>query len=214
MTTPTQTGTANWYEANQRYLMQAIAQVRATLEARSGQRGEGNRATGGEDFAPLSYSSNSPPALEKLCQQFHLSPFERYILLLCVGVEVSSLFAPLYASIQGDGQRIHPTFSLALTTFGAPNWGALAPHSPLRHWCLLEVGAGNALTTSPLRIDERILHYLLGVEYMDERLKGIVKPLSELTSLDDALPDSHQSLARQLAATGFHDVDKTAAVMQ
>lgn len=214
MTTPTQTETANWHEANQRYLMQAIAQVRVALEARASQSGDGNRATGGETFVPPSYSSATPPALETLCQLFNLSPFERYILLLCVGVEVSSLFAPLYAAIQGDGQRIHPTFSLALTTFGAPNWGALAPHSPLRHWCLLEVGAGNALTTSPLRIDERILHYLLGVEYMDERLKGMVKPLSELASLDDALPDSHQALARQLAATGFHDVDNKIPVMQ
>jgi hypothetical protein len=194
--------------------MQSIAQVRVALEARTEKRTERNRATGEENFAPPSYSSTTPPALEKLCQQFHLSPFERYILLLCVGIEVNGLFAPLYASIQGDGQRIHPTFSLALTTFGAPNWGALAPHSPLRHWCLLEVGAGNALTTSPLRIDERILHYLLGVEYMDERLKGMVKPLSELASLDDVLPDSHQALARQVAATSFHDFDKKVPIVQ
>lgn len=33
--------------------------------------------------------------------------------------------------------------------------------------------------TSPLRIDERILHDLVGVNYLDERLHGIVEPLSD-----------------------------------
>ena len=38
--------------------------------------------------------------------------------------------------------------------------------------------SGNPLTTSPLRIDERILHYLAGVHYQDERLAGFIHPVA------------------------------------
>ena len=40
-----------------------------------------------------------------------------------------------------------------------------APAGPLRRWRLLEVGAGETLAAAPLRIDERVLHYLAGISY-------------------------------------------------
>ena len=49
---------------------------------------------------------------------------------------------------------------------------ALAPVSPLRRWRLLELGRGEALVNRPLKIDERVLEYLMGVSYLDERLQG------------------------------------------
>ena len=35
------------------------------------------------------------------------------------------------------------------------------------------MGAGSTLPTRPIRIDERILHYLTGIDAIDERLDGI-----------------------------------------
>jgi hypothetical protein len=33
-------------------------------------------------------------------------------------------------------------------------------------------------TTAPIRIDERVLHYLTGVNHLDSRLRGIVAAIA------------------------------------
>ncbi|WP_237766154.1 hypothetical protein [Arthrospira platensis] len=53
------------------------------------------------------------------------------------------------------------------------------------------------MTLSPLRIDERILHYLIGIQHLDERLFGIVESLGE----PSLLVPSHQQLALKIAQT-------------
>jgi hypothetical protein len=67
----------------------------------------------------------------------------------------------------------------------------------LRYWRLIEVLEGNSLTQSRLRIDERVLHYLTGVPYLDDRLRGLIAPSLALSA---ELPPSHQRLAEQVAA--------------
>ncbi len=138
------------------------------------------------------------PALTAVCCRFGLSAFERDLLLLCAGVELESTWVPLCAAAQGDPQRTYPTFSLALAILPQPDWQALAPNSPLRRWQLLQVDteAGRQLTTSPLRIDERLLHFLLGFKALDERLLHWV----ELADEAEPLVASQQAIARQLIA--------------
>ncbi len=132
-------------------------------------------------------SSDRPSALDVLCATFSLSPFERDILLWCAGVELEARFAALNET---------PTFSRAFPAFPDAHWSALAPHAPLRYWRLIEVGSGPALTRSPLRIDERILHYLTGLRETDDRLTGWIEPLSATA---DLLP-AHQAVADRVAA--------------
>ena len=74
------------------------------------------------------------------------------------------------------------------------HWSALTPLAPLRRWRLIEVSAGEPLTVSPLRIDERVLHYLTGVSYLDDRLC----PLLELLRITEALPPSHHTLVQRI----------------
>ena len=181
----------NWQKANQQSLMAVLAQVRQALERKAGQ------------------ASNSPAppaaceeeletsAIAQLCNTFGLSTFERDVLLLCAGMELDASFPNLCAIAQGDPQKPHPTFSLALSILNAAHWSALTPSAPLRRWRLIEVGGGAGLTISPLRIDERILHYLAGVQYLDERLAGLIEPLQEPRQL----VDSQQQLAEQVAQT-------------
>ena len=52
------------------------------------------------------------------------------------------------------------------------------------------------LTLSPLRIDERVLHYLAGLQHVDERLAGLIEPLHETSEL----APSHHALAERIAA--------------
>ena len=195
-----------WQQENQLYLMQHLDRLRFALErAAGGGEGEvwGDKGEGeeGEIFSQSSHTSHTLPtlALEKICQSFGLSTFERDILLLCAGVELDASFGSLIADIQGDSQHNYPTFSLALAVLESAYWGALTPESPLRKWRLIEIGGGNTLTNSPLRIDEKILHYLTGIYHLDSRLKGI----ATLVNTEEQLVPSHQQLAMQMVNTWY-----------
>jgi hypothetical protein len=180
-----------WREENQRYLMAALAEARSALDRHADQGSSGE----GQPDQP-EWDHPSPPALEVVCQRFGLSSFERAVLLLCAGVELDSGLAALCAAAQGDPVRRFPTFSLALAALPEPHWSAVSPAGPLRYWRLVDVGAGSSLTSSPLRIDERVLHYLTGLEPWDDRLAGTIRPLGET---QEPIP-SHRALAERITA--------------
>ncbi len=189
-----------WPEANQRYLMAALGEVREALERHAKlahKEGEIAERASPTVTSQVDLSSAVPasPALETLSALFGLSPFERQVLLLCAGIELDGSFASLCAAAQGDPRRGHASFSLALAALPDAHWSALTPSAPLRYWRLIEVGTGSALTTSPLRIDERILHYLAGVSHLDERLMGMVVPVWPTM----VLVPSHAELADRIA---------------
>jgi ATPase family associated with various cellular activities (AAA) len=132
-----------------------------------------------------------PPALVTLSARLGLSNFEQEILLLCAAMEFDTGIAGLCARAQGDSSKPYPTFALALTLFDDPSWDALSPERPLRYWRLLEINqpGGQPLTTSLLRADERIVNYLKGMNYLDDRL---VPLLSEI-AVPQALESKPQS---------------------
>lgn len=178
----TMTSLNSWAELNQQYLQTAIAHVRQQLKQDP------------KLFEPVAFSPEAPPALVTLCRMFRLSEYERDLLVLCAGMEFDGEWATLCATVQNDAQKPYPTLSLALATLSDPHWSALAPDSPLRYWHLIEIGSGNALTQSPIRIDERILHYLIGLPQQDERLAGCITPIA---SDAIALVESHQRIVKQ-----------------
>ncbi|NJN88235.1 MAG: ATP-binding protein, partial [Leptolyngbyaceae cyanobacterium SL_7_1] len=145
--------------------------------------------------AETASSIAAAPTLDRLCQTFGLSQFERHILLLCVGMELDKTLAALCAEAQGDRPMPYPTFELALAALPHPHWSALTPTSPLRRWRLIEVGAGQTLLGSPLRVDEWVLHSLTGADCCDDRLTNLIHPIAP----PPALVPSHQHLASQLA---------------
>ena len=177
-----------WAEANQRHLLAAMVEVRAAMG------GAGAAAPPEEPWG----EGLAPPALASLCAAFGLSPFERRILVLCAGVELDAGFAGLCATAGGDQGRPYPTFGLALASLADAHWSALSPEGPLRRWRLVEVMGQPAtpLTASPLRVDERVLHYLAGVQHLDERLAGLVEPVA----VGEALVPSHRVIAERAGA--------------
>jgi predicted nucleic acid-binding protein len=126
-----------------------------------------------------------PPALLLLAERLGLSDFERDTLLLCAAVELDPGIAGSCAEIQG-GSRSYPTFALALQVLPDPSWDALSPHRPLRYARLLDVNQPGAtpLTAAALRADERIVHYIKGLNVIDERLGNLLTP----AMTDDAPP--------------------------
>jgi hypothetical protein len=190
----------NWDHANYEYLSAALALVRGILEnhiAISQNQPEAqNQEHLQQALQEAAAAMPTPSALDRVCKIFSLSSFERDLLLLCAGMELNGDFAKLCANVHGDAQRAYPTLSLALGALPHVHWDAIAPNAPLRHWQLIQLGDAHSLTLSPLRIDERILHYLTGIQYLDERLAGIIEPLPEVS---DLVP-SHQKLAEQISA--------------
>jgi SpoVK/Ycf46/Vps4 family AAA+-type ATPase len=174
-----------WLEANQRYLSSTLNIIRYSLEEyiakvsnpESCAEAKSKERNSSSELEQLATSMSEPPALDQLCAIFGLSPFERDILLLCAGMEFDSSFASLCAAAQGDKSKSYPTFSLALAALDNPHWSAIVPTSSLRYWRLIELVPGSTITLCPLRIDERILNYLAGVQHLDERLAGFVEPV-------------------------------------
>src|SRR5262245_12431043 len=121
-----------------------------------------------------------PPALVILAQRFGLNRFEQELLLLCAAMELDTRIPALCARAQGDDRLAYPTFALALSLFDDPTWEPLSPERPLRYFSLVEVfqPAGMPLTGSVLRADERVVSYLKGVTYLDDRLAPLLVPLS------------------------------------
>ena len=123
---------------------------------------------------------NSPPALILLSRRLGLSEFEQWVLLLCVAMEFDTSMGKLCADAQDNPNRPYPTFALALACFENPEWGVVLPEHPLRFWRLIEIHqVGNQpLITSALRADERIVNYVKGLNYLDDRLGALVFPLN------------------------------------
>jgi ATPase family associated with various cellular activities (AAA)/Winged helix domain, variant len=159
---------ADWQTENQRALADEVARVGALLA--------------GEEAAA---ATEPPAALSSLCASFGLTEFERDLLLLCAAPELDSSF-PLRRA----------TFAAALAALPGAHWTALTPAGPLRRWRLVEIGAADTLAESPLRIDERVLHYLVGVSYPDPRVEALVAPVPPV----ETLPRSHAEVAERAAA--------------
>jgi ATPase family protein associated with various cellular activities (AAA)/winged helix domain-containing protein len=201
----------DWRQANQRYLLAALAVLRGALDPQAGPEPAKALEETAAVIAAIA-AMPAPPALEVVRERFGLSPFERDVLLLCAGVELDSAFAARCAAaqgaLQGETGRRQPTFSLALAVLPEPHWSALAPTAPLRHWRLIEVasGSGDGLTSSLLRIDERILHFLAGVDTADDRLTGLIKPLTGGGA--ELVPSQHE-LAERIAAAWSEAAGRT-----
>ncbi len=179
----------NWYQANSKSLLEEIDRVRKILE---------NYIEGKENQLRVTKLVSETSALAQLCTQFNLSPFERDILLFCAGMEIEPNFQSLCAKAQrNSSNKNYPTLGLVLSVFPGASWRVLSPQSSLQYWQLLQIEPGFILTKSSLRIDKRILCYLLGEKVSDEQLAGIIKPISLQMNVH-LLPTSQSILVEQL----------------
>jgi AAA+ superfamily predicted ATPase len=185
---------AEWCAANLRYLGAVLGQLHALIDERLANDGsDAARGTIAQATAALSearQTMRAPPAFEHLCTAFGLTPFERSLLLLCAAAELSpGGVERLEAGSRPRGGA--PTFNAALAMLPGAHWSAITPDGTLRRFRLVEVGQGETLTLSPLRIDERVLHYIVGSESIDAR---VAVHLQRLRAPSDPLPPSHRTI--------------------
>jgi len=125
------------------------------------------------------------PRLGCLARHFDLDEFEQEVLLICLAPDVDTRYERLYAYLQDDVTRRRPTVDLILRLLtssieeSARARFALGAHGRLMQEGLLgfadEPAVPPSLLSRPLRIDERILEYILGSDALDIRLRGIVE---------------------------------------
>ncbi|MEH2352902.1 ATP-binding protein [Nostoc sp.] len=193
----------SWMPNNEEYLAKALAWLRWRLR-KFAQLPATEIAEVTEK--PTAEGMNPLPALILLSQKLGLSDFEQEILLLCVAMELEPGMARLCAKAQDNVHQPYPTFALALSLFDEPAWDALSWESPLRYWRLIEIHQSGVqpLTSSGLRVDERVLNYIKGLNSLDDRLASLVMPL-ETEEWDVKLPPSQnvvvETIIQQLRQT-------------
>ncbi len=192
----------------------------------AGARPPADTATARQARAALEQAARATPAprFSVLCDLLGLLPFERDLLLLCLGHAISPALAQQCARAPESAAGA-PTFALALRLAAdpwwesltpsqressvrlaaAPDWGAMAPDRPLRAWDLIEITQPGAqpLLSSLLRADERIVNHLLGRDYLDDRIATFCRALPPAPAADELSDSQRQRLAagkRQLLA--------------
>jgi predicted nucleic acid-binding protein len=116
---------------------------------------------------------------------------------------MESAMAERCGELTGRPQRCLVTFALAMAVLPDPHWSALAPTAPLRRYRLIEMESGQGFVTAPLHIDERILHYLAGMNELDQRLQGLLTKKAD----EVWLSAEHWELAKRL----FEEQDESGA---
>ncbi len=187
-----------WLDANQGLLTAEFARLKRLLRGEPDADGDiqGSRAW-----------RAAPAAIDVLAERFALSPFERGVLLLAAGVEMDGELAPL-CCVAGPGQP-WASFALALAVLPDAHWSTLTPHAPLRRWCLLDTVGDGALLTARLQIDERVLHYLAGIDELDTRLRPLLRELPP----PPLMAATQHALAERIAAELQHDAPWPAVIL-
>ena len=161
------------------------------------------------------HAMDPPPALIALTQRLGLSDFEQQLLILCVGMELDTGVAGYCARCQHDSARSYPTFALAFTLFDGASWNALSPERPLRYWRLIEITQPSyqPLTVSALRADERVVNYVKGLNYLDDRLLPLVSPLDQRMAGPDLPASLHDVVEKILQSMKQADATRSLPVV-
>ena len=192
---------ADWIDANQRYLAAEFARIGAQIAGDVS-------ADVQNELAAARVAIATPAAIDVLSAAFGLTPFERDVLLLCAGVAMNAGLAAACQADAGAATHTHATFGLALSALEGAHWSALTPIRPLRGSRLVHVHDERALTTSRLSIEERVLHYLAGLNYLDPRLQSLLRETASVGPLSR----THETVVQ--AAVVALDASTTQTIVQ
>ena len=138
-----------------------------------------------DDPQPPAEGSDAGLPLARLARAFNLTPTDRDILLLALAPELDRRYERLFAYLHDDVSQRRPTVNLAMNLLGddAPArfavWERLAAAAPLRAHHLIDVlpdpnQREPVFLAHQLKVDQRIVAYLLGSDAPDARLGDAV----------------------------------------
>ena len=152
-----------WAEANRRRLDGLFELLR--------------RAIAGETEAGIvpPEPTSEPARIDGLATLFGLGSDDLTILLVAAAQDIEP------AALGGA----RATAGLARALTGEAAWAALCPQAPLRRWRIVELDAGAAFDDRLLKLDERVLNHLIGIDYLDSRLDGLVDFMADPPELSE-----------------------------
>jgi AAA+ superfamily predicted ATPase len=191
MTSKASNTTRIWYYQNRQYLIDYIKHTKSLLEPLSTNASAEVNKNANESSKPPIWPSDNIllPSLETLSRKFHLSQFEKMMLVLCIGAEIDGQISTLCSKIYNNPEVKFPTFDIAFRAFPNPQWKAILPDSNLRRYQLIQISnqKTSPLISSTIRIHERILHYVLGFERnMESGLAYLAKPVRIVAPIADS----------------------------
>ena len=160
----------------------------------------------GSEVAQLLPAGEANSQIRRLQQLFSLSEFELDVVCLALAPELDLKYERLYAYLQDDVTRRHPTLDLALNVLCASAEDRIekrvhfAPDGPLLRHGLIHVfpdphHSQPSLLSHYFRLDPQIVNMLLNQLRLDNRLR----PYCRLTSPAVALEDVHVTAATKQA---------------
>jgi len=197
-----------WEAINAAYLAAGLAWTREQLDSAGDAADE-------DPWWEFTQDERMPAALEVLGDRLGLSRFERHVLMLAAAPVLEPSVAALCAQANGNPSAAYPTLGLALAVLPGATWDVVSPQRPLRYWRLIELDdpRSDVLTASRIRIDERIVSFVKGLNVMDDRLSQFVRPVTTELPLD--LPPSHErAVADIVIALTEHGADERPAAIE
>ncbi len=124
-----------------------------------------------------SFGQADAPPFVRLVERFELGPFERFVIIAALALEIDSgKYGKAYALLQDDATRKQPSLELLVRLYeglGEANWweaaSAFESSRPLRRWNLIrlaprDAGEPAALLSRRIELDDRIARLLLGLD--------------------------------------------------
>jgi AAA+ superfamily predicted ATPase len=172
-------------------------------------------------------------SLHEVEKRFRLTQFDSGVLVMCLASELDLSYERLYAYLQNDVTSKRPTIDLAFRLFcesmdeRVQARARFTGQSPLFKHLLLsftaEDNGSHSFLSRPLKLDERIVQYLLEIEVPDEAIASFSRTIKPRAALPEVILPSEekanliqlftsiiqgQSSARVLVFQGPADVGK------
>jgi len=120
-------------------------------------------------------------ALPTLSKLFNLTNMEKLVVVLCLAAEFDTKYGRLYAYLQDDMTKKRPTVDLVLRLLSKNSEEKLdlmqiiSANSPLMRYNLIQFdddsnNVNPLLSSRYLKLDERIVAFLLGISFMEPKL--------------------------------------------
>ena len=130
-----------------------------------------------------------------LFENFALSEFEREVLVLCAGAQLSDTLIATCARACGMPGPSQPTLAMAAALFGAGPALAEWSRGRLRHFRIIVSDPHEPFLTAALRVDDAMMSFLLGGTPVDDRVAALTEPLAS----PPPLPASQEQIAARIA---------------
>ncbi|MCX9074678.1 MAG: ATP-binding protein [Candidatus Methanoperedens sp.] len=157
-----------------------------------------------------SLEKEKPLRLQDLQRLFKLDPFEVEALLICLASELDTRYEKLYSYLQNDVTKKRPTVDLVINLLCPSVEGKLkareyfSPEANLiRNRLIYLAGEGPEgqipLLSRSIKVDERIISYLLGSDEIDQRIRNFSLLIEPGRSFDDLIfPEEEKDGIKEL----------------